>query len=275
MHIIYWYSGSGNSLYIAEKIGMYLADKGINVELIKICRPFDQVKLPSIDDYVGLVVPVHGYRLPKTVHSFLTEYKLNGKYNYLITTAGGDSYNVHQDATKSGYFHQYYHNFIMPDNAIYLYEPNSSQGETFYLPLIQNLTPEIETVSQGVMDRQSNSVKNVIFGSLMTNVAGGLFKHSIKNIGKHFTVDESCIRCGQCVKLCPENNIKLTDHIEYENNCAACMACIEWCPKKAINYKDKTQSRSRYHNPFVRYNEMVSLKITFKDDRINKENELR
>lgn len=34
------------------------------------------------------------------------------------------------------------------------------------------------------------------------------------------------------------------------------MSCIVFCPKSAINYKDKTQNRTKYHNPNVTAKEM-------------------
>ena len=45
---------------------------------------------------------------------------------------------------------------------------------------------------------------------------------------------EKCIKCGSCVKACPNKAIKLTDHIVKDNSlCNACFACEKVCPTGA------------------------------------------
>lgn len=56
------------------------------------------------------------------------------------------------------------------------------------------------------------------------------------------------IICGECVKVCPLNNIQLIDgKPAWGKNCTHCMACINYCPTAAIEYGKQTKDKPRYH----------------------------
>ena len=49
--------------------------------------------------------------------------------------------------------------------------------------------------------------------------------------------DEHCTGCGQCVKVCPQNAICVSDPRSTDNDlCISCGACISVCPTGARNY---------------------------------------
>lgn len=51
---------------------------------------------------------------------------------------------------------------------------------------------------------------------------------------------EKCIGCGLCEKLCPMNNITLTNGIAFSGDkCTMCYRCISKCPKQAITLLGK------------------------------------
>lgn len=53
-----------------------------------------------------------------------------------------------------------------------------------------------------------------------------------------FTVNESCVGCGFCSKVCPCGNIALCEGKPvFQHHCAQCMACVVNCPKRAIGYE--------------------------------------
>ena len=67
-----------------------------------------------------------------------------------------------------------------------------------------------------------------------------------------YHVNDDCISCGICRKVCPAGNITIEDGKPvFHHQCKSCMACIQHCPKRAINYQEKTQKRRRYTHPDV------------------------
>ena len=73
-------------------------------------------------------------------------------------------------------------------------------------------------------------------------------------------VNENCIGCGLCTKVCPSASFRLEDgraaHIP--GNCQTCLACAHLCPQKAIrlNMPEKNPD-ARYRNPHIALNEII------------------
>jgi ferredoxin len=62
-----------------------------------------------------------------------------------------------------------------------------------------------------------------------------------------FEADETCTRCGWCVRHCPVDNIALTDDaVEFADRCVLCMRCYSFCPEDAIQSGDKTRDAEKY-----------------------------
>jgi flavodoxin len=84
---IYYFSGTGNSLYVAKKIQEQLRD----AELIQITSK-EQDRRPSIaSDVLGFVFPVYAWGPPKLVEEFIKTAQFNAP-DYLFavaTNAGG------------------------------------------------------------------------------------------------------------------------------------------------------------------------------------------
>jgi NAD-dependent dihydropyrimidine dehydrogenase PreA subunit len=78
-----------------------------------------------------------------------------------------------------------------------------------------------------------------------------------------FLVDAGkCIGCGQCVKICPNGNIRLIAGTpSFGDNCYQCVSCLQYCPKQAISLGGPTEKRERYHNPNVPAAELMEKVI--------------
>lgn len=68
---------------------------------------------------------------------------------------------------------------------------------------------------------------------------------SNRNIIKVFPkVNDKCVKCGLCVKVCPLGTIDPTDVSKYTGICIKCGACIKACPVEARYYDDEVYA---YH----------------------------
>lgn len=78
-----------------------------------------------------------------------------------------------------------------------------------------------------------------------------------------FRVSESCIVCGQCVRLCPRGNIRLENgRAVIGTNCIQCLGCLQYCPQGAISIGKITDKREHYHNPNIRAEELYERIIS-------------
>lgn len=58
----------------------------------------------------------------------------------------------------------------------------------------------------------------------------------------NFTVNDACISCGHCAKICPAYAIEMDDegHPTWvKHDCFMCFGCLRLCPVAAIRYGDQ------------------------------------
>ena len=94
------------------------------------------------------------------------------------------------------------------------------------------------------------NIKNILLGFM--TVFKHLFKRPItleypenkKCLGEHFrgkpVVNNNCIKCGTCTKVCPSGAIKIDgeNFIIDMKKCIFCGNCSFYCQKNAINMSD-------------------------------------
>lgn len=76
------------------------------------------------------------------------------------------------------------------------------------------------------------------------------YKFAEKKIKPRFRADDKCIQCGLCVKQCPAKNISLKNgSIIFDTRCYMCMRCINQCPNEAIQIGKWTINKFRWKGP--------------------------
>ena len=68
------------------------------------------------------------------------------------------------------------------------------------------------------------------------------------------SVDEKCIRCGLCARLCPVNAIDSESFEGCGEKCVQCMRCVERCPQHA-RYLDMSRTRDYLEQNYTRRKE--------------------
>jgi ferredoxin/flavodoxin len=250
--IIFYFSGTGNSLQIAEDIADGLGD----TELIPI-GDFD-LNTEVASKRVGIVFPVYFWGLPRILAEFADRVKLsNGATVYAVSNYGGTTgaalAMLKDRLEKRGISLQAAYSIRMPGNYIREYgaRPEKSQRKLFEKekPSAERIVGEIKAGKTNLQAAKSNPLIRAI-----SEKVNGSFREKCAASDEGFHVSDACISCDLCEKGCPVHNITLeSGRPVWHHRCEACMACIERCPKQAINYQNSTQNRKRYVNPNVKF----------------------
>jgi ferredoxin/flavodoxin len=267
---IFWFSGTGNSLYIAKRLSAQL--DGLPLISMAGGSPPDGV-FDGNAAKIGFVFPAYYNNLPRDVRSFIE--KLDVKpdtYIFAVITMGGfgnGTLAALRKALATKGLKLYYGACIhMPANFVLMYNPaNPDKSEK----ASDNADKRLRRIAADISERNRNKVsfkENLAF-KFFTKLEQGLIVkkypftaenlyNSYINVDAAFSVSEKCTGCGLCEKLCPARNIKLENgKPKWQGNCEHCVSCISWCPVRTIEYESNTQARRRYRNLRIKANELT------------------
>lgn len=259
-HVVYYFSGTGNSMSVAKK----LEAQGATVYAIT-KKLVEQNEIVCDADKIGFVFPLYYLGLPKIVHEFIDKLIIkNPSYIYMICTMG---WNLKGGAIKQVKKHLAKKNLSlnmgcyiqMPMNDFTLASvcPKEKQG-----PLLEKAKIELEKIIDKIQLSEKYFDRELI--KFMVEKRNKPFVNSTNSDDKFYTVSADCTGCGLCKRVCPVSNIEIVDKKpSWQHHCESCMACFHYCPKQVISYKKKGKEITRYHHPDV------SVKIS-EDYRLSK-----
>lgn len=253
--IIYYYTGTGNSLWTARLIAAELGDTTLHsMSLMK-----EDAGIEA--EAIGLVFPVHMWGVPSLVLNFLKKMQKDpGRYYFAIAVNGGQVsrtlIQLENHMAAMGLKLSLGIDIVLPSNYI----PWGGPGPAEKLARLYRAAGEkIKRAVPAIAGKQSAPMEK---GPLWQRIVfTALYKITFNMIPKmdgDFWVDEKCNGCTICAKVCPVGNIVMSsDKPAWLHRCEQCLACIQWCPKEAIQYGKKTPNYERYHHPEVTLNDIV------------------
>ncbi len=245
--MIFYFSGTGNSKYVANQVANLINDKIISIN--HFLKNNIESKFKSENPLI-FVVPTYAWRIPKIVEQWLRKSKFeDNKDAYFILTCGDDIGNagvyVEKLCVEAGLNYRGTAPVIMPENYLALFPtPDESQCQL----IIENAKPQIQLLAELIKKRDDfPKSKASLIGKFQSRIINPMFYPLIVK-DKGFTVSKDCISCNKCAENCPLNNVELIlGKPVWKGNCTHCMACIACCPTKAIEYKNASKGRHRHY----------------------------
>lgn len=252
---IYYFSGTGNSLYTARRIATATGGRAVNIAGLA-----STSELVDSSESIGLVFPVYFGDLPGIVSDFLGRLRVTGKpYVYAVATYGVMPGNVllsldRRLKTKgidlsAGFTLQ------MPDNAYtrvnFVTPPEQRE--------VMLQAAEARLVEIAGMIGRKDAAPATGRSAITSGLMSGAMKAMNRNLHKSFYITDQCSGCGTCRKICPTGNIRVEGKkVKWGNNCTMCLACFHWCPQQAVQIGKKSGNVARYHHPQVTEKDMVA-----------------
>lgn len=205
---------------------------------------------------VGFVFPVYMGGIPDIIYKFLKYFPFRKEvYYFSIAT-----YYTYKGNTLSIV------NKILNDKGVCLNYGN-------YVPTVGNCLKEYEVPAvkrpaileraDAVTSKIADDIKNKTdkrlpkYCGVSEKLHKSLFNLFFKDTHKKFVLEDSCIGCGMCSRVCPVHNISIKKKKpQWNANCVSCHACVHWCPKNAISL-GRSKGRLQYHNPNVKIADLL------------------
>ena len=247
--MIVYFSGTGNSRFVAEQIAEATGDELVNA--VKYTRKGQNAVFSTPGIYV-FVSPIYVSAPPMVFLDFIrhSTFPTDCRAYFIMTCAGGmggaPCY-CRALAAEKGFTYMGTAEIEMPQNYIAMFKTGTPEENR---AKIEAAVPNVTNLSIAIRNCRELPDPGMKGWELLSTkmVLAPYYKYFMST--KPFTATDKCIACGKCATVCPLANITLQDGKPvWGEHCTHCMACINLCPKEAIEYGKKTHGKLRYHGP--------------------------
>lgn len=259
---LYYFSGTGNSLYICKALKAHLESiHDESVSIIPVAILNDSKKVNSNADRIGIVYPTYDLDAPKIVKRFAKKLAVSGTpYVFLYISSGGvpgnSAYSIKKMLNKNNIAISNAFSAIYPDNSVVF--PISAEENINKISFSKKQHKKDAETIYSLDTQLNNSLCNF---SLKSYLTGKLYDIITLNYYgfKKIKASSACNSCGLCASVCPAKNIDIINGNPIcKENCEMCFACIHICPMQALHYKRMPiRDNYQYRHPDITVKEIL------------------
>lgn len=263
--IIYYFSGTGNSMRTAVRIAENIG----GAEIISVRCDAETVSAGDAD-VIGFVCPVYEWDIPGTMRDFAKKLTVNPHaYIFMVATYiaihGKAFETMSKILSDKGARLHYARALRCVASQCIAYPP--FPPEKLMIPYMEK---SIDRIGREIAKRKNRAYPTM--GWLTRKLYAKLmipYMTIESEYDKGFYTDKRCVGCETCAKVCPTQNITMEHHAPvWHHHCHGCNACVAYCTTKAIQFQKPEayarlntvitkrlglpEKRKRYHNPFIK-----------------------
>ena len=240
--MIYYFSGTGNSRWVAEQIAKQTNDE---VQSIPTVLKNGAPATVAANERVGVVFPVYAWGVPSIVEKFCKRLSIQpGAYAFAVCTCGDEAGKAIL-RLKTVFPWQAAWSLTMPNNYIFGFDVDQPELAQKKVDLTRQKLPQI---ARKILEKSSGyDVHEGPSAGMKTSLIRPMFNRFAKST-RAFRVTSECNACGLCARICPAEAIRLVNGrpVWVKGQCEQCTGCINRCPQRAIQYGAGTSKRGRY-----------------------------
>ena len=251
------FSGTGNSLYVAELLASpsCLDDRVVRFPESVQAKPGERVVW---------CFPVYSWGVPPVVIKWMQTVapglKGSGRH-YAVMTCGDDTGNTpgqwRRLVRKLGFEPATAFSVQMPNTYVLMKGFDTDPAEVAK-EKIAAAPARVRLIADHIKNDTPGDM--CVRGSWPRVKSGIIYPWFVRYAmsPRPFHPTEQCVGCGLCARTCPLKNITMIDNRPaWGDNCALCLRCYHICPHHAVAYGKATKDKSQYND---------LLKTIFKDN---------
>ena len=268
--VIFYFSGTGNTWWVSEKLAELLYNDQTEAEAVSIetLTPEKADELVASAHLCGFGYPIYGSDIPLIMIDFIMSLSpVVKKEAFVYCTQwkfSGDGARAGWEfLADRGFSVRWGEHFFMPNNVCIT--------AFAFLPYTNNkflIRKRLKKTEQKIVQFRDRIETNKNHFTGFNNVSMALgsiqrvpFRKTIHKFRDLISVDEKkCIDCGECVELCPSDNLYYDDAcggvIKTRGNCVICLRCYNFCPVSAIKCMELSHGirKKPYRGPVESFN---------------------
>jgi len=235
--IIYYFTGTYNTLKIVELYIDYFKERSIDLEKCEIKRIMETPKDLNYD-YIGLAYPIHAFNSPLLVEEFARKLPIVDEKPFFIISTCGEPLKLNNSASlkiekilkKKGYHLTNEYHYLMPYNIMFRHSDDMAYK------MYETNKKLVRMDAKEIINRESHLYKRGIVPTVVKTVLK-IEEPAMRANGILFKVDyDKCIKCMKCLNNCSASNISYEDDkFVFHNHCNMCTRCAFSCPTNAIS----------------------------------------
>ena len=256
--MIICFSGTGNTFYVASKLAEKTGNSIFMLEGIHLQNP-ESSKLDTApgDETVIWAFPTYSWGVPPVMVRFIETFTAGKGFksarHYMLTTCGDDMGQTDRQwrrlMERRGFNAISAFSVIMPNTYVCM--------KGFDVDTPEMVRSKIEAADSKIVeiaDIIRSEVRDLLnpgaFAWLKSRIVYPWFARYAMS-AKPFRHTEACVGCGKCAKLCPMENITMTQNKQchpapmWGLQCTMCLRCYHSCPQHAVAYGRKTDGKGQ------------------------------
>lgn len=252
---IFYFSGTGNTKWVAERLADELIVRGRESE----CHSIEQLAAEEtirLVEKAGTILfgyPIYGSGMPEPMQEFIdnlpkaSKVRIAGLFCTQMAFSGDGAWYYHKAVEDKGFRIQWTYHFKMPSNICmkvwpFPYPDEPAKIKKILVKCMPKVKKAAEDISGGTPSYTGKGFLSLLLGLTQRPLYRRLLRKPFKS--PYQADSDKCTRCMRCIQICPSGNIRLREGgLSFGTECILCMRCYNYCPALAI------KAYGRLHKP--------------------------